>query len=141
LTFVLRATVVVLVVLLGLFAIGDAIRFGSSYPTAVLAVVAAIVAMITLFTAPDSKRLHDQLDLLYQELHTIRTPDAKRLHDQLDLLYQELHTIRVLPAQAGASVARPCGKQSLSKKGIVTTIAATVLAIIFLRRRRDSKGG
>lgn len=117
----LRVTVAVLVVLLGLFAVGDALRSGVSYATAALTVVVAIVAMLTLFTAPDGDRLHAQLDRIHREVQTIRKSHERPV---------------ALPP-------RRCEHNSLGASYAATAIAATAIALFFIfsRWRRDSRRG
>jgi len=82
--------IAVSICVLAVFAMLDAYGSGSYYAIAILSVTAAIVAMITLFTAPDAPKLHQQLDDIRQELH-VAAVDVPRLHQQLDDIRQELH--------------------------------------------------
>lgn len=70
--YILQASTAMMVVTLSIFAVADAYQSGASYATALLSVTAAVVAMLTLFTAADAERLHRQLDSIHDEVQGIR---------------------------------------------------------------------
>jgi ABC-type multidrug transport system fused ATPase/permease subunit len=70
---VISVVFLILVVVLGISAVVDAVNMGLSYPTAVLSVVVAVAALVTLLTAPDGGRLHRQLDEVINEVSRSRS--------------------------------------------------------------------
>lgn len=123
---VLQGAIAVLVVALGLFALADAYQAGVSYATTVLSVTAAVVAMVTLFTATDADRLHRQLDAIHTEVSAIRRESSQR--EQL--------------ARGGASklTARRREASRVVAAGVVGLVVAVTLAR-YLREKLNRRRG
>jgi hypothetical protein len=124
---ILQGATALLVVALGWFALADVLQAGGSYATTVLSVTAAVVALITLFTATDADRLHRQLDALHTEVSAIRRTRSER--DQLP--------------SAGTSQRRPPRERRgprVARAGVVGLVVAVALARYLrgkLNRRRS----